>query len=86
MRRAHSQNGRRYEFFKILTGKRPLGRSRHRREDIIRMNLKEAVLDTRNLINSAQDGDYRARCECALNLRVRKPMRLYVNVYKHFLK
>ena len=37
--------------FKILTtkGKRTLGRSRRRWEDSIRMNLKEIVVNTRNL-------------------------------------
>jgi hypothetical protein len=38
--------------FKILTGtptrKRPLGRTRHRLEDIIRMDLKEIGINTRN--------------------------------------
>ena len=48
--------------FKILagkpTGKRPLGRPRRRWKDNIRMNLKEAGIITRNLVNSAQDRDY----------------------------
>ena len=30
------------------TGKRPLGRPRHRREDIIRMDPKEIGVSTRN--------------------------------------
>ena len=41
------------------TGKRPLGRPRHRWEDTIRMDLKEIVIITRNWIDSAQDRDYR---------------------------
>ena len=49
-------------FFKILTGtptgKRPLGRLRHRWEDNIRMDLKEIGINMRNWIDSAQDRDY----------------------------
>ena len=33
------------------TGKRPLGRPRHRLKDNIRMDLKEAGVSTRNWIN-----------------------------------
>ena len=49
--------------FKILTGKptekRPLGRSRRRWEDNIRMNIEEIVgINARNLVDSAQDRDY----------------------------
>ena len=48
--------------FKILTGiptgKRPLGRPRRRWEDNVRMNIKEIGINTRNLIDSAQDRDY----------------------------
>ena len=44
MGRACSQNGGKYDAFKILTGKptgkRPLGRPRHRWEENIRMDLK----------------------------------------------
>ena len=40
------------------TGKSPLGKSRHRWEDNIRMDLKEIGIDTRNLVDSAQDRDY----------------------------
>ena len=39
------------------TGKRPLGRQRHGREDNIRINLKEIDINMRNLIDSAQDRD-----------------------------
>ena len=61
--------------FKILTGtttgKRPLGRSRHRWEDNIRMDLKEIGINTRNWVDSAQDRDYwRALVKVELNLRV----------------
>ena len=48
--------------FKILTGKpmekRPLGRPRHRREDNIRIDLKETVVNRRNWVTSAQDRNY----------------------------
>ena len=48
--------------FKILTGKprgkKRLGRSRRRREDNIRMDIKETGITTRNWVNSAQDRGY----------------------------
>ena len=61
--------------FKILTGKptgnRPLGRSRRRWEDNIRMDLKEIGINTRNWLDSAQDRDcWRVLVNSALNLRV----------------
>ena len=61
--------------FKILTdkptGKRPLGRSRHRWEDNIRMYLEEIGMNAWNLVDSVQDRDYwRALVvNAALNLR-----------------
>ena len=59
--------------FKILThkptGKRPIWRLRRRREDNIRMDLKERAINTRNWIDLAQDRDYwRALVNAALNL------------------
>ena len=52
------------------TGKRSLGRPRRRREDNIRMNLKEIAINTRNLVDLAQDEDYwRALVNAALNLQ-----------------
>ena len=61
--------------FKILTGKptgkRPLGRPRHKWEDNIRMNLKKIGINTRNWVDSGQNRDYwRALVNAALNLRV----------------
>jgi hypothetical protein len=61
--------------FKILTdkptGKRPLGRHRHRWEDIIRMDLKEIGINTRNWVDLSQDKDYwRALVNVALNICV----------------
>ena len=45
--------------FKILTGKpsgkRPLGRSRRRWKDNIRMNLEEIGINAGNCVDSAQD-------------------------------
>jgi hypothetical protein len=47
---------------KILTctpaGKRPLGRPRRRWDRNIRMYLKEICMNTRNWVDSAQEGDY----------------------------
>jgi hypothetical protein len=57
---ARMQEGR--GAFKILTGKpsgkRSLGRPRRRWEDNITMGLKEIGINTRNLVDSAQDRDY----------------------------
>ena len=45
--------------YKILTGKpagkRPLGRARRRREDNIRMDLKERGVNSNNWVNSVED-------------------------------
>ena len=43
--------------FKILTGKRSLGRSTCRWEDNIRMDFKEMGINTRNWVDSTQDRD-----------------------------
>ena len=61
--------------FKILTGKptgkRPLGRSRRRCEDNIRMDLEQIGINVGNWVDSAQDRNYwRALVNAALNLRV----------------
>ena len=40
--------------FKILTGKRPLGRLRRRWEGKIRMDLIKIGINTRNWVDSAQ--------------------------------
>ena len=53
------------------TGKRPLGRPRHRWEDNIRMNLEDIGINAGYWVDSAQDRDYwRALVNAALNLRV----------------
>ena len=53
------------------TEKRPLGRPRHRWEDITRMHLEEICINAGNWVNSAQDRDYRRDLvNAALNLRV----------------
>ena len=61
--------------FKILTGtptgKRPLEIPGCRWEDNIIMYLQENGINTRNLVDSAQDRDYlRTLVNAALNLRV----------------
>ena len=61
--------------FKILTGKptgkRPLGRPRHRWEDNIRKYHEEIGINAGNWVDSAQDRNYwRALVNAALNLRV----------------
>ena len=58
--------------FEILTdkptGKRPLGRSRCRWEDNMRMNLEEIGINVDNWVDLAQDRDYwRALVNAALN-------------------
>ncbi|KAJ4439177.1 hypothetical protein ANN_15136 [Periplaneta americana] len=51
-------------------GKRPLGRSRRRWEDNIKMDLREVGYDGRDWINLAQDRDrWRAYVRAAMNLR-----------------
>ena len=51
--------------------KRPLGRPRRRKEDNIRMDIKEIGINTGNWVDSAQDRDYwRTLVNAALNLRV----------------
>ena len=55
----------------IPTEDRPLGRSRRRWEDNIRMDLGEIGINTRNWDDSAQDrGYWKALVDTALNLRV----------------
>ena len=59
--------------FKILTGtpaeKRSLGRPRHRWEDNMRMDLKEIGINTRNLIDWAQDRDYWRALDIAIKVQ-----------------
>ena len=60
--------------FKIFTGtttgKRPLGRSRCRWEDNIRMDLKEIAINASKRVYCTQDRDYwRALVNAALNLQ-----------------
>ena len=75
MGRACSQSGGGRSAFKMLTGKstgkRTLGRPRHRWEDNIKMDLKEIGINTRNWVDLAQNRDYwRSLVNAALNLRV----------------
>jgi hypothetical protein len=64
--------------YKVLVGKsegkRPLGRPRRRREDGIRMDLREIALGGVDLIRLAQDRDrWRAVVSAVMNLRVLAP-------------
>ena len=53
------------------TGKRPLGRSRRKWEDNIRMDLEKISINAGNWVDSAEDRDYwRALLNAALNLQV----------------
>ena len=53
------------------TGKRPLRRRRRRTEDNIRMDLEDIGINAGNLVDSAQDRNYRkALVNATLNLRV----------------
>jgi hypothetical protein len=52
-------------------GKRPLGRSMHRWEDNIKMDLREVVWKCVDWIHLAQDKDqWRAHLNTVMNLRV----------------
>ena len=78
MSRLCSQNGEGRSSFDILTGKhtgkRPLGRPRHRWKDSIIMELKAIRVNTRNWVDSAQDRDnWIALVIVALNLRFNRP-------------
>ena len=67
------------------TGKRPLGRPRHRWEDNIRMELKEIGFNTRNWIDSDQDRDYlRALANGTLNFRIPQGMELVNILMNHW--
>ncbi|KAJ4443374.1 hypothetical protein ANN_05042 [Periplaneta americana] len=61
--------------YRVLVGRpegnRPLGRSRRRWEDNIKMDLREVEYDGRDWINVAQDRDqWRAYVKAAMNLRI----------------
>jgi hypothetical protein len=67
--------GSRTNAYRILLGKqedkRPLGRPRRRREDNIRMDLREIVWGAVDWIDLAQDRDqWRALVKMVTNLRV----------------
>jgi hypothetical protein len=52
-------------------GKRPLGRPRHRREDNIRMDLREIGWEVVDWIDLAQDRDqWRALLNRVMNLQI----------------
>ena len=57
--------------FRILKGKRPLGRPRRRWEDNIRMDLEEIGINAGNWVDSAQHRNYwRTLVNAPLNLEV----------------
>ena len=61
----------RFNFYFKPSGKRPLGRPRHRWEDNIRMDLEEIGINSGNWVGTAQDRDYlRDLVNDALKLRV----------------
>ena len=57
--------------YRVLVGKRPLGRPRRRWEDNIRMDLQEVGLGYEDWIGLAQDRDrWRTLVSAVMNLRV----------------
>jgi hypothetical protein len=67
--------GKKRNAYRILEGKpegkRPLGRTRYRWVDNIKMDLREIRLDGKDLIDLAQDGDqWRALVNKVMNLRI----------------
>ena len=75
MGKSCTQNGEGRSTFKIVTrkptGKRHLGRPKHRWENNIRMDLKEISISTRNWVDWTQDRDYsRVLVDAALIVRV----------------
>jgi hypothetical protein len=72
---ACSTNGERRSAYKMLVGspegKRPLGRPRRRREDNIKMDLREIGWGGMDWIDVTQDRDHcRALVNTVMNLRV----------------
>jgi hypothetical protein len=75
MGRACSTNGEKRNAYKIFVrkaeGKRPLGRTRRRWEDNIRLDLREIGWGVMDWIDQAQDRDrWRALVNTAMNFRV----------------
>jgi hypothetical protein len=66
-----STNGEKRNVYRLLVGKRPLGRPRHRWVDTIRMDLGEVEWSDVDWIGLAQDRNrWRAVVNPVLNLRV----------------
>jgi hypothetical protein len=69
-------------------GKRPLGRTRHRWQDVIKMALREIGCGSIDWIQLAQDMDrWWALVNMVMNLRVQAPQSLVIpythNKHKH---
>jgi hypothetical protein len=63
--------GEKRNSYRILVGKRPLGRPRHRLEDYIKMDLREIGWGGMDWIDLAQDRDqWRALVNTIMNLQV----------------
>ena len=68
--------------YRVLVGKRPLGRPRHRWEDNIKMDLKEMDCDARNWMELAQDWDqWRAYVRAVMNFRFFKSQLVIIISY-----
>jgi hypothetical protein len=75
MGRAYSMNEEKRNAYRILVGKpegkRPLGRTKHKWVDNIKIDLREIVWDVMYWIDLAQDRDqWRALVNTVMNLRV----------------
>jgi hypothetical protein len=80
--------GEERKVYRILVGKperrRPLGRPRHRWEDVIRMDLMELGWGSVDWIQFAQDRDrWRALVNTVMNLRVLAPRSSCIRVTSH---
>jgi hypothetical protein len=66
-----ARTGERRNAYRILVGKRPLGRPRRRWVDNIKMDLREVGWNGRDWIDLAQDrARWRAHVNAVMNLRV----------------
>jgi hypothetical protein len=69
--RACSTHGKERNAYRIIVGKRPLGRSRRRRADNTKTNLREIWFGGMDWIDLAQDrSQWRALLNTEMNIRV----------------